>query len=316
MKLTAEEIRKEYLSGTFHSERLLQLVKMKLFPPDLLADLATSDPYAFLSENAHWRARKVARAHPNLPAEVIQKYITWGSIHSEALYVISDVLENPSITTAMFNEMIKLPTIDWLEHQKLQGYPDNPTALPSTEERMGRILASIVHHPNCPLPVLIMAVKSTDPWIRMRASMSPNLSLAQIKKLLKDPDAVVRLTVVRNKKNPVSSLMSLLEPLPAGGKHKGGQYKIIQTLVRRLSKGSPERAKALAFLVSFNQGQATRVLVAKDTKDAIEIGIKAMDKSLAVRKVAVKNPAALPEHKVASVLLGDSNTNVIMVKKV
>lgn len=314
-KLTVEEIRREYASEFIKPERVLQLAKMKNFPPDLLAELATSDPYAFMSENNLWRARKFARSHPNLPVEILQKYIDWGRIHYEALYVIEDVLKNPNITTEMFAQMLELPDIDWEEHQALLGLPKISWKKIDDPERMEMLLAAISPHPNCPISALAKAVEHEETWTRMHAAKSPNLSPAQIRKLLYDPMREVRINVVRNKKIPVSSLMSILDPLPVGVKQKAAQYRVIQFLVMRLPEESEDRARALALLVSMNQGQRTRVLIAKDTKDMNEIGRKVMDKSRAVRKVAVKNSLALPEHKVAATLMGEANTNVIMVKK-
>lgn len=321
MKLTEEKIREEYSSESIKPERVRQLVKMENFPPDLLAQIATSDPYAFLFDGTNWQARRIARKHPNLPIEVLNKYLEWGSLHTEALYSIADVLVNPSITTEMFNEMIKIPNIDWKEHRKLQGGgwledKEDDGSPPDKKERLDRIIEAIAHHPNCPLPILVMALEHKEPLTRARGARSPKLSATQIKKILVDPNSYVRINIVRNKNVPIELLMTLLEPLPAGVKPLGGQYRVIQYLVKRLPKGSIERARALDFLVSFNQGQGTRVLIAKESKDANQISQKAIDKSRTVRKAAVRNPLASNADKVAATLMGDSNINVIMVKKV
>ena len=323
--LTEEEILLEYKANVNNSKRVLQLMKMKNAPSQLFDAVATKDPLVFFDiSRPQWKNIKYARRSPKLSNDVVSHYIDWAVESSQAIYVLADFFFNPNITSDMLRRVIdRTENSDKTSRDGGSIFLEDPLkedpktvanralAMEITKENNLRYIA---HHKNLPSDLLERALSSRFALTRASAAMSPNLTLTQINRLLKDKSPAVRCEIVRNRIVQRDTLLKLLDPLPEGKKRLGGEFRVIQTLIKRLPN-MEDKLRALDYLASFNNGQGTRVLIAKLSKDKEEIARRAVDASRTVRRTAVKNPEALPEHKVAAALMGDSNRNVTMVRK-
>lgn len=311
MTLSSGEILDEYQLNPNNEYNILRLMKMKNAPSSLFDAVVSKD----LQDSSNifdsfslGGAKHYARRHPKLSLEVLEYYVNWATDNQDATYAIYYVLLNPNITGEMLDRIYDSVRIDVVPRES------NFIINTKTEEEKNKLiqiqkentLSYFAHHKNLSPRLLDIALNSQFANTRVTAAMNPNLSIEQVKKLLKDKSSKVRCEIVRNKTVPVPIRMTLLDPLLVGEKRLGGEYRVIQMLIRHLPEGA-EKFRALEYLVSFNQGQGTRVLQAKMSKDKNELTRKAVDPSRTVRRTVAKNPSALPEHKIAVALMGNSN---------
>lgn len=324
--LSAEEIFQEYKANVNNGEVVAKLLRMKNAPSELFDAVATKDPLVFFDvDTPKWKNIHYARRSPKLSREVLEYYVEWVTVNPKSIYVLSELFNNPTITGEMLTKMVN--SLDYdpsvskdgslmlvdnpFDRKDLNKMADLENDIKEQKESMLRYLA---HHKNLPADLLELALNSKFDSTRFQGARNPNLTPTQVDRLLRDKSALVRCEVVRNRKVPIESLLKLIEPLSAGEKRLGGEFRVIQTLIRRLPDKA-DKLRALEYLLSFNKGQGTRVLVAKLSEDKDDIARSAVDASRTVRRTAVRNPKALPEDKVASALMGDSNVNVIMVTR-
>lgn len=284
MKLTAEEIREAYNCADEDTD-IVRLLKMPACPDDVLAEdlsrniaLTITTTPRIMRFDAYARIR-VAGRHPNLSAETISKYVDWGKENRSNLHKISDILGNTNMTVTHFESLL------------------------TREYAAGTVLMFIAGNPSCPTSLVEQAANSISN-ARVAAASNPCLDPQLMARLLNDSDWTVRTSLIRNKSVPLDMLQTIIHD-PSYGRYYGrhsGSVRVFQALVRRFPAG-PDRQKALEILVSFNSGQASKVLMAKLTNEVEVAHEYCFDDDPVVRAAASKNPATPEEGRVAVALL-------------
>ena len=109
----------------------------------------------------------------------------------------------------------------------------------------------------------------------------------------------VRITLVKNKKVPVENFRKWIDR--PRKEMIEGEHTIIQALIKRLPAGE-DKDRAITYLISFNNGVATRVVVAGNATKDEHLRDIALDTHPAVRDALLNNKNAPEEYKVISSL--------------
>ena len=295
MKYTSKQILDEYiaLDDTAESHaRIAQLVKMKVCPPEILTEVSNDTRRAISFDEA----RHEAIRNPRLPQEVIEAHlqkIASRISHRSVIYPYEEpsvhIFENPSITADAFRRALQT-------NKRVLGkaYDDETKSY-----FMGMILA----HSNAPVELIEEALTCNNDAMKAKLASNKNLTPRVIQALLWEPNYIIRRELVRNKSIPVETFIEWIDrPLRApNGKLRGGQHRVIQVLIKRLPKGE-DKDRAITYLRSFNNGQATRLVVARHATKEEHLHKVALDNDFQIRDALMKNEDAPEEYKVISAL--------------
>ena len=298
MKYTGKQIMDEYLALDDTAEshaRIAQLVKMKACPPEILAEVSR-EPKGGVSFD---EARHEAIRNPKLPQDVIEEHLQKvarlgsGGSYRNVIYPYQSpsvyIFENPSVTADAFRRALQT-------NKRTLGKAYD---VETKRFFMGMILA----HSNAPVELIEEALSLDNNAMKAKLASNKNLAPRVIQALLWEPNYIIRRELVRNKSIPVETFIEWIDrPLRApNGKLRGGQHRVIQVLIKRLPKGE-DKDRAITYLRSFNNGQATRLVVARHATKGEHLHKVALDNDFQIRDALMKNQDAPEEYKVISAL--------------
>jgi hypothetical protein len=279
MRFTAEQIRSEITaSADFGITRAL--LKKRLCPPDILVKYSREGYAEKRYPEQGWKLRVVARRHHELPQKEIQRYIHWGSRNLSTLDTIADILLNPSVTTAMIEQLIDAC---------------------NDEHERGKVFRLCAGHAHFPVRLYSEAVAHEVSYVRSSIARNRAISCGLILPLMHDEQYKVQVAVVSNPIVPKSEIAKLLElnkdeplilPHPL----------VLRAIMDRLPDGE-DFQRALSLLAQTGDAHADQTL-AKYTTDIEILTAKCYDPNPMVRRMAVINPATPEEAAVAATLLG------------
>lgn len=298
MKYTGQQILDEYLALNNTEEshaRIAQLVKMKACPPEILAEVSKNNEQGVYLQEACRQAMR----NPRLPLKVIEahvmkvaKYTAVKSLGYKVYFwqlASVDIFENPSITSDIFRRALRSQKRAFGKNYKVD---------------MTIFLAGmIVAHSNAPIELIEETLVSGNDAMKAKLASNKNLTQRVIRALLWEPNYIIRLELVRNKSIPVETFIEWIDrPLKnRNGRLIGGQHRVIQALIKRLPKGE-DKDRAIAYLRSFNNGQATRIVVARHAARGEDLYQVALENHHEIREALMKNQDAPEEYKVISAL--------------